>query len=115
MYMQHRFDGGKYTVASDGGHVTALRHGEPWGRDLTGDKLVLGMLAEVDALKEQRNELLCELEKAHLIILNALALMSSMQKRSWGAMNDIKAVAGEGVTRYHERAAVIAKAAGVAA
>lgn len=46
------FDGGKYTVFNDNGKLTALRHGEPWGRDLVGDNLVYWMLVEVLRLRE---------------------------------------------------------------
>lgn len=49
--MRHDFCDGKYTVINDNGILTALRHGEPWGRDLVGDNLVYWMLVEVDRLK----------------------------------------------------------------
>lgn len=52
------FAGGKYTVINDNGNLTALRHGEPWKRDLTGDNLVYWMLIEALELKSQRDELL---------------------------------------------------------
>ena len=54
------FAGGKYTVINDNGKLTALRHGEPWGRDedLVGDKLVYSMLVDSLALKAQRDQLL---------------------------------------------------------
>lgn len=43
-------DGGKYTVIKkDGGHMTALRHGEPW-RDLAGDNLVYWLAVEIERL-----------------------------------------------------------------
>lgn len=57
-------------------------------------------------------ELLSELQKAHQIILNALAVMTTEQKIRWAEMNGNNGVDGEGTTRYHERAAVIAKATG---
>jgi len=46
---QERYDfcDGKYTVINDNGNLTALRHGEPWQRDLVGDNLVYWMLVEV--------------------------------------------------------------------
>jgi hypothetical protein len=52
--MRHDFEGGKYTVEFDEqkGTLVALRYGEPW-RELVGDKLVLVMLQEVDALREE--------------------------------------------------------------
>ena len=49
--MRHDFADGKYTVINDNGKLTALRHGEPWARDLCGDNLVYWMLVEVDRLK----------------------------------------------------------------
>lgn len=51
--IQHSFDDGKYTVINDNGKLTALRHGKPWVRDLTGDNLVYWMLVEVDNLKSE--------------------------------------------------------------
>jgi hypothetical protein len=55
------FADGKYTVINDNGSLTALRNGEPWGRDLIGDNLVYWMLVEALNLKEQRDELLAAL------------------------------------------------------
>ena len=52
------FADGKYTVINDNGKLTALRHGEPWGRDLVGDNLVYWMLVDSLRLKEQRDALL---------------------------------------------------------
>jgi hypothetical protein len=51
MTTQHTFADGKYTVINDNGNLTALRHGEPWTRDFTGDNLVYWMLVEVERLK----------------------------------------------------------------
>jgi hypothetical protein len=59
-------------------------------------------------------ELLRELRAAHLIIRNALAVMTVKQKAEWGRLNDLDDVVGEGITRANERAAVIAKAEGIA-
>lgn len=58
MTEQMSFADGKYTVINDNGNLTALRHGEPWKRDLTGDNLVYWMLVESLELKRQRDELL---------------------------------------------------------
>ena len=58
MSEQMNFAGGKYTVISDNGNLTALRHGEPWQRDLTGDNLVYWMLVEALELKRQRDLML---------------------------------------------------------
>jgi len=57
-------------------------------------------------------ELLTELQAAHQIIRNALAVMSTKQKLEWGRRNARDGVEGEGVTRANERAAVIARATG---
>lgn len=51
------FCDGKYTVTTDRGALYALRHGEPWNRDLTGDNLVYWMLVDALALKQERDEL----------------------------------------------------------
>jgi len=51
MSMRHDFNDGKYTIINDNGQLTALRNGEPWGRDLTGDNLIYWMLVEVIRLK----------------------------------------------------------------
>lgn len=58
--------------------------------------------------------LLAELEAAHRIIRNALAVMTTEQKAEWGRLNARDGVDGEGVTRANEREAVIAKGKEVA-
>ena len=63
MREQMNFAGGKYTVISDNGNLTALRHGEPWRRDLTGDNLVYWMLVEALELKRQRNLMLNAMQR----------------------------------------------------
>jgi len=55
-------------------------------------------------------ELLAELQKAHQIILNALALMTTEQKSEWARSNSRDGVIGDGTTRYHERAEAITNA-----
>ena len=60
------FADGKYTVINENGKLTALRHGEPWGRDLTGDNLIYWMLMDAMKLLEERDALaakLAELER----------------------------------------------------
>lgn len=42
--------GGKYTLINEGGRLECLRNGDKW-RDLTGDKLVLSLLEELEAAK----------------------------------------------------------------
>ncbi len=66
--MRHDFDEGKYTVTNNNGKLTALRYGEPWDRDLTGDNLIYWMLIEVDKLKQQRDELLKALKTARSML-----------------------------------------------
>ena len=56
--MQHDFADGKYTVINHNGKLTALRYGEPWARDLTGDNLIYSMLVEVNRLKQEKKQLL---------------------------------------------------------
>lgn len=43
---------GKYTILFDRGRLTALRHGEPWDRDVNGDKLIYAMFARIQQLEE---------------------------------------------------------------
>lgn len=62
----------------------------------------------------QRNELCNELNRAHIIIRNALALMTSEQKVKWGDLNSRCGVDGEGITRANERDALLARAGGEA-
>ncbi|WP_412525895.1 hypothetical protein [Burkholderia lata] len=49
-----------------------------------------------------------ELRAADTVIRNALAVMTMEQKSDWGCANHRDDVAGEGVTRYHERQVAIA-------
>ena len=55
-------------------------------------------------------DLLAELIAAHEIIVNALRVMSSEQKRALARQNEAAGIAGEGIARYCERAAAIARA-----
>lgn len=66
----------------------------------------------VETVDSAAPDLLSELQKAHLIIRNALQIMTPEQKREWGQRNEADGVGGEGDTRANERSAVIAKAAG---
>lgn len=56
--------------------------------------------------------LLAELQHAHQIILNAVAIMTPEQLSAWAQANELDGCDGDGATRYHERAEVIAKATG---
>lgn len=58
-------------------------------------------------------DLLAELRHAHTIIRNALKIMTTEQQWKWGELNEIASdIPGEGVTRTHEREAVIKRAEG---
>lgn len=47
-------DNGKYVVVlHDNGGMYALRHGEPWSRDLVGDKLVYNLAYELDEARKK--------------------------------------------------------------
>lgn len=74
-------------------------------------RLTGGLCADV-ILAAAAPELLAELKKAHQIIRNTLAVMTTEQKVQWAELNAADGVDGEGITRAHERAAVIAKATG---
>lgn len=43
---------GKYILLNDSGKMTALRHGEPWNRDINGDKLIYAMFARIQQLEQ---------------------------------------------------------------
>jgi hypothetical protein len=46
---------GKYAVSGiETGRLEALRYGEPW-RELVGDKLVLGLVQEIQRLRGDRS------------------------------------------------------------
>ncbi|WP_354684790.1 hypothetical protein [Cupriavidus necator] len=62
-----------------------------------------------------QRQLLSELQLAHRIIQNALAIMTPEQKSEWASRNILSGNDSEGTTRAHEREAVIAKALGSAA
>jgi len=59
---------------------------------------------------DQSAELLRELKCAHQIIRNGLKIMSISQKLAWAKMNARDDVDGDGITRAHERKAVIDRA-----
>lgn len=82
MTMRHNFYGGKYTVVfSDNGRLSALRHREPWDRDLVGDKLVLSMLQAVDAERAllARSQILINAFRSHIDEDTSLAAISARQ------------------------------------
>lgn len=59
-------------------------------------------------------DLLAELELAHQVIRNALAVMTIGQKLELGKRNAAAGCDGEGITRANEREAVIKRARGEA-
>lgn len=42
---------GKYSIINDNGNLTALRYGERWNRDLTGDNLIYWLMVELMAAR----------------------------------------------------------------
>ncbi|WP_374347711.1 hypothetical protein [Chitinimonas sp.] len=58
-------------------------------------------------MARQNAALLAELENAHQIIRNALAIMTTEQKCQWADKNNASQVDGEGATRANERMALI--------
>lgn len=103
------FADGKYTVINDNGVLTALRHGEPWGRDLTGDNLVYWMFVEAIELKRQRDEMQTALNAAKRLFDEALP------KFNWGAsaldanairlLNEVPRVVQEAIAKVEGGAA----------
>lgn len=73
MSEQMDFNDGKYTVISDNGRLTALRYGEPWNRDITGDNLIYWMLVEAIRLKEERDASAAKLKEQDARIDDLLA------------------------------------------
>ena len=75
------FNDGKYTVINDNGKLTALRYGEPWDRNLTGDNLVYWMLTDSLRLKAQRDLLLEALKLA--LSSHGVMLLSDPPQDAW--------------------------------
>ncbi|PZX32027.1 hypothetical protein C7416_102187 [Cupriavidus phytorum] len=65
-------------------------------------------------LDNSRAELLRELQASHRIIRNMLGLLSISQVAMLAERNARNQVDGEGITRAHEREAVIRRAGGAA-
>ncbi len=51
--MRVDIEGGKYTYINEDGRSRVLRHGEPWNRDVSGDKFIFCMVAEIESLRQQ--------------------------------------------------------------
>lgn len=71
------FEDGKYQLILDAGEFTALRHGQPW-RDLTGDKLVYTMFAEIQGLQAETESLRTGYEAARLEIASLQAQLEAV-------------------------------------
>ena len=61
------FADGKYVVICNNGLLTALRNGEPWNRDLTGDNLVYWMFVEAKKLESDLYALRSDLKIANKV------------------------------------------------
>lgn len=55
MIKQYVFADGKYCIERNAVtyHTECSRHGEPWGRDIVGDKLIHSMLDKIDELEDE--------------------------------------------------------------
>lgn len=73
---------------------------------MTSDQAVARQAAQQNI----RQDLVRELGLAHEIIRTGLSIMMPEQKAEWAKRNALAGIDGEGTTRYHERAAVIALA-----
>jgi hypothetical protein len=69
-------------------------------------------MSDKHTLAAAATELLEELKTAHVIIKNALNIMTLEQKIAWGEKNARDGVDGDGITRANERLAAIDKAEG---
>jgi len=78
------------------------------GAAMTADQAA----ARQASVENTHTELLHELERAHVIIRNALLLMSPCQLMVWAERNARSGVAGQCLSRADERAATIARAGG---
>ncbi|MCZ7153870.1 hypothetical protein, partial [Salmonella enterica] len=78
------------------------------GAAMTADQAA----ARQASVQSMQADLLRELEYAHVIIRNMLGMMSVSQKFALVERNARDGVDGEGATRAHERATVIARAGG---
>lgn len=103
--VRHDFADGKYTVINNNGKLTALRHGEPWARDLIGDNLVYWMLVRVDqlvaeneGLKESFESVLSQLKERDAELEQAKKDVERYQWLRKSHHDDDSAI---GVTREH--------------
>lgn len=68
--MRIDLENGKYTYVFDKSHQYALRHGEPW-KDLTGDKFVYCLAAELEEAREQHAAIAAHNEILSRIIMSS--------------------------------------------
>lgn len=62
-------EGGKYTyIRYSDGNQKVLRHGEPWGRDVTGDNLVAAMGYRIEDLQNEVAQLKAEVAKLRGVV-----------------------------------------------
>lgn len=78
---------GKYTYLFKNGEASALRYGEPWDRDVTGDKFVYCLASEVESLRQQ---LATAWAQAHRLALELECLLldtkdSAVVSKWWGS------------------------------
>lgn len=84
------FEDGKYQLILDAGKFTALRHGQPW-RDLTGDKLVYTMFAEIQGLQAEIETLRTGYEATRLEIASLQAQLEAQPVGAWHGLHRIQA------------------------
>lgn len=80
---------GKYTVISDRGHLTALRHGEPW-RDMTGDKLIGCMVSEIESLREELARLREGVSGESATLESELSKVTQLRQRQDGVTDQLR-------------------------
>lgn len=82
---------GKYSVLHDGkGKMTALRYGEPWGRDLVGDNLVFHLAAELHETREVCRKMVHGLKQAQGYVETVSGKIMGEEDKS-GVLEDINA------------------------
>lgn len=87
------FADGKYTVINDNGKLTALRHGEPWGRDLIGDNLVYWMFVKAREQAAEIERLKAEVQAKSDVLagsLKAQGQKDALLRQALEAMEDVK-------------------------
>ena len=89
------FADGKYVVIHNNGLLTALRNGEPWNRDLTGDNLVYWMFVEAKKLESDLCALRNDLEIANKT--------NDVLRKALSDANQELALARLAIARYRER------------